>query len=275
MPAASANNEHERQTLAAELSRLLEQAADASFNERSRTHGRQRKFITLSNGDYVALWIAYQRTSKLSPYIDIRRVKTRVSDSAYILERWNRHENGTNDNQKTIICHIDRLDPIPPPRDLPAAEALKWNITAVQEGLGVIERISMHRKRRGRAKGAIDLRVHWVGIDDATEIAHNLNCWINPTNLTRCKIAQEYLATLHRPSPAEPTPTAVPTENTTPTIIEPAPTHTKQPRRQKSPKRPRTISATKRTPPVEGGPKPTTTTSRRLRAISAPKRYRE
>ena len=221
MPAASANNEHERQTLAAELSRLIEQAAGTSFSERSRTHARQRNFITLRIGDYVALWIAYQRASKLEPYVDIRRVRHRVSDSAYIIEHWNCSPNGTDENQTAITCHIDRLNPIAPPRNLPMAEANSINIRAVKDGRGIVEHISSHRNRRGRSSGNIELRIHWVGIDAATESANEIKVWIPPSQLTKCKLAQEYLTSI------TPTPTikavTVPTITST-TATAPTPT---------------------------------------------------
>jgi hypothetical protein len=209
MPAASSNDEHERQTLAAELSRLLERAEAASFSERSRTHSRQHKFIALSTGDYVSLWIGYQRDSKLSPYRDIRRVLARVSDSAYIIQRWNASPNGTDANQETITCHIDRLERILPPRNLPAAEAKRITLRAVHAGLGVVNSISEHRTKRGGRKGDIQLRVHWAGIDEADEIFHDIGVWIAPNHLTRCQVAKDYLATLTITPPAGPsTPTA-------------------------------------------------------------------
>ena len=205
MPATSADNEHERQTLAAELSRLIERAEASTFAERSRTHGRQHKFTALSTGDYVALWIGHQRDSKLSPYRDIRRVLARVSDSAYIIQRWNANPNGTNANQETITCHIDRMERLSiPPRDFTAIQAKIFAVRADKSGLGVVSRISEHRKPRGRPK-EIQLRVHWAGIDDADEIEHNIDVWISPKHISRCKLAIDYLAAIKPEEASAPT----------------------------------------------------------------------
>jgi Integrase zinc binding domain/Integrase core domain len=277
MPAASSNDEHERQTLAAELSRLLERAEAAAFTERSRTHARHHKFIVLSAGDYVALWIAYQRDSKLSPYRDIRRVVARVSDSAYIIQRWNASPNGTNANQETITCHIDRLERITQPRDLPAAEAKRYTIRAVLDGLGVVSRISQHRTKRGRRKD-IQLRVHWAGIDEADETAHNIEVWISPSHLSRCQVAQDYLASIITvPSETASTPTATPSTDPTaiiPTSTAPARARTISPARSaaaQAPARARTSSPARRAAAYPSTADETTTGPRRSSRPMKPK----
>jgi len=145
----------------------------------------------------------------------------RVSDSAYIVQRWNASPNGTNANQETITCHIDRLERITQPRDLPAAEAKKYTIRAVLDGLGVVSRISQHRKKRGRRKGDIQLRVHWAGIDEADEIAHNIDVWISPQQLSRCQLAKDYLASITVPTDTASTPTATPISTSPKTTNDP------------------------------------------------------
>jgi hypothetical protein len=190
-PANSPKDEHERQLLAAEFSRHFEGAAEQAFKERARTHARQTRPTELQPYDYVTLWSAHERTDKLQPYVDIRRVRERVSDSVYVIEQvYCDPINGTDKNQESSIVHVDRIKKISKPH-FTRQQQRKMNIAQAKDGRGVVGKIKGHIYVHGKAH----LIVQWLGIEDAETNDNKINTLVEPKHLTKCKVAQEYLKT--------------------------------------------------------------------------------
>ena len=188
-PTTSPQTEAERELLAAEFSRLFEEAADSAFTERAKTQAKQTRTIQLEPHDYVTLWIANEKETKLQPTVDIRRVRERVSDSVYVIEQIDCDlKNGTDKNQEPILSHIDRLKKIPKPM-FTRQQQKALTISQIKDGRGIIEAITGHVIIDHK----FHLNIKWQGIEDADVIEHKIPKEMEPRFLYKSKLAQEYL----------------------------------------------------------------------------------
>ena len=161
-----------------------------SFKERARTHARQQRTVTFEPGDYVTLWVAHERPNKLEPYVDIRRVRDKVSDSVYIVEHINcDSSNGTDKNQAATVVHVDRIKKIPRPPRFSKAEQKTMTINQTKDGRGVVEEV----RNRTTSGGRVYLNIKWLGVTDAEANEHKIDTMIEPRKLLKCQRALEYL----------------------------------------------------------------------------------
>lgn len=189
-PARSPADDNERQLLAATFSTFFEEAAMTSFKERARTHARQQHSVTFEPGDYVTLWVAHERPNKLEPYVDLRRVRDKVSDSVYIVEHINcDSSNGTDKNQAATVVHVDRIKKIPRPPRFSKAEQKTMTINQTKDGRGVVEEV----RNRTTSGGRVYLNIKWLGVTDAEANEHKIDTMIEPRKLLKCQRALEYL----------------------------------------------------------------------------------
>lgn len=189
-PARSPEDDDERQLLAATFSAHFEEATLQAFTERAATHARQKHSVSFDPGDYVTLWIAHERSSKLEPYVGIRRVREKVSDSVYILENINCDSNGTDKNQAVTMVHIDRIKKVPRPPRFGKDELKTRTINEIKDGCGVVEEV-LGRFFQGHHAY---LNIKWRGITDAEANKFEINTQVEPRKLLKCKKAQEYLS---------------------------------------------------------------------------------